>query len=175
MRRLSVLLSCTVLIVLTALIFASKSSAQQSDEIQKYIEQWRLDHQMGIELIQESYLKSTGRYWQGLATHSEAAKPEYDSADKTRPIVDEKSFAADCLNCKPSDQLDQPSWNELFADIVSKLPASLSIEVYDGPTGPGYILHFEYCVDNLCNRRAVSVGPEAWRSTEWVEEKTVIK
>jgi hypothetical protein len=173
MRRFYFTCASLVIVALTALVFASKSSAQQSDEIQKYIEMWRLDHQMEIELIQENYFKNTGHYWQGLATHSEAAKPEYQTIDKTQPI-DEKSFPADALSIKPTDQQDQPSWTELFPNVVDKLPADLRIDVYDGPDGMGYVIGLSYCVDGLCYVRSVNVGPESWRSTDWIAIKEVV-
>jgi hypothetical protein len=175
MRRIYLACASLLVVALTALFFVSRSSAQAADEIQKYIDAWLVEYQPQIEAIQLQYQKDTGHYWQGLATHSEAAKPEYAPSDKVQPI-ESKEFAADCLQCKPTDQLLEPNWSELFPALVDKLPAELSIDVYDGPNGMGYVINLSYCVDSLCYRRSVNVGPEAWRSTVWLEEeKTVIK
>ncbi len=179
MRRFYALAACVILTALSALLFVEKSSAQNSDEVQKYIQQWLDTYQPQIEQVQADYFKTHGSYWQGVATHSDAVKPQYTEADKNQPIDSRTSFTetADCLSCKPSDQLQQPTWQELFPDVVTKLPADLAIDVYDGPQGMGYVIRLEYCVESICYRKIASVGPEQSRSSAWeeLESESVIK
>jgi hypothetical protein len=174
MQRIYLACASVLVVALIALSFASKSAAQSADEIQKYINAWLTEYQPQIEAVQTQYLKDTGVYWQGLATHSELAKPAYSESDKTQPITD-KEFAADCLQCKPTDRLSEPSWNDLFPNVVDKLPAELSIDVYEGPSGQGYVINLSYCVEQVCYRKSAQVGPEVWRLTDWTEEKAEIK
>jgi len=174
MRRIYLACASFLIVALATLVFASKSSAQQADEIQKYLNARIAEYQPQIESVETQYLKDYGHYWQGLSTHSEAAKPEYTAADKVQPITEVKVYPADSLNIKPSDQLAERSWSELFPTLVDKLAADLRIDVYDGPDGMGYVISLRYCVDGLCYLRSVNVGPESWRSTDWQVIKEVV-
>ncbi len=169
MRRLILVATCLILTALPALFFVEKSSAQNADEIQKYIDAWLVTYQPDIESVETAYFKDRGQYWQGLATHTDQAKPVYDPADKVQP-VENKTFVANCLECKPTDQTTEPAWGELFPDIVTKLPASMAIDTYDSPLGQGYVIRLEYCVDGSCYQQAIGVGPED-RSSSWIELK----
>lgn len=43
------------------------------------------------------------------------------------------------------------------------------IDVYDGPSGKGYVINYEFNKGGTLIRKALNVGPEEWREKDWEE------
>ena len=102
---------------------------------------------------QEQYRSANGHYFQGLRTH---AQPPSDGID----------IAPDQVDRKPTDQLY--AWSDV-GPLPSQMGSSLSIDVYDGPSGKGYVVRLEVDINGTVWQRRWNVGPETWRSHNWRE------
>jgi hypothetical protein len=102
---------------------------------------------------QSVYFGSKGKYFQGIATHTDAALPA-DGTTQT-PIK----------TVKPTDQTE--NWNDFGVTFASKIPCAVSITYYNGPSGKGYVTHYKLKVGLEIWLRSVNTGPEAYRSHDW--------
>lgn len=103
-----------------------------------------------IQARQATYHAAHGRYWQGLRTHG------IDPADGNDVLPDVGTLT-------PSDQPD--AWPAAL--IASALPMSLRIDVYDGPSGQGYVANLYVTVNSKTYHRAKQSGPETYRNQGW--------
>lgn len=112
-----------------------------------------------IEQTEHQYYKEHGEYWQGLDTHS--STPDY--AAKT-----DGAAYADKLDSKPTNESDD--WLAVIPDLqTEKLPATIAINVYDGPDGAGYEVVASFAWNGVLYSRTVSRGPEDWRDHSWTK------
>jgi len=90
-----------------------------------------------------------GKHWQGARTH------------KTTPK--EQGAAPN-----PSAKIEgQESWAEFGVNLPQSLPASLQVDVYDGPLGSGYTVTADVVIEGKTWRRVANVGPESYRTMDW--------
>jgi len=183
MRRFCVV----ILICLLAALIVLPASAQSIDAsaqdaaIRKAIDAWWSEHSLEIKKVESQYYNQTRQFWQGITTHSEPA--DYTAKlDTGKQITDADVFAAQLtapdLSKVATDQPQSDTWSALLPDVVTKLPATMQIDVYDGPSGPGYSITLSYCVDQQCSKRIENIGPEEWRSYDWLvitPDESVIK
>lgn len=105
-----------------------------------------------IAIAENEYLQSTGRFFQGLPTHT--------------IVPGEDNMATAETDTHPQDQIS--SWGDLGISPGS-LPstASIRIDTYSGPQGNGYVVIAQTTIDGHTWQRTISVGPEEWRGSEW--------
>ena len=106
--------------------------------------------------FQEGYHNATGKHYQALKSHSQAP---------TVPIEPDR------MSGKPTDQAEDLAYfwdNE--AHLPKKLDWAFAINTYSGPDGDGYVLVVTAAlIRDETWTRSVNVGPEEWRSTEWIQ------
>jgi len=100
---------------------------------------------------QREYRDMTGRYCQLLSSHSAI------------PANGEHLYP-DLWYAHPTDQ--QYSWEDLNVIQYEPLPFEITIDVYSGPEGPGFVSCFEIDLGGIW-RRCKNYGPEAARNTFW--------
>ena len=124
-------------------------------EIQERIDTRMSSILTAISSLEEAYQNSNeGRYFQGLRTHSDFVRGE--SLDRS----------ANRLNGKPIGQAE--SWKDFSPGLFDgNLPCNTSIDVYNGPTGWGYLVTFEHEFENRMYERVHNVGPESSLEKEW--------
>lgn len=173
MRRFCIVAACAILTALSALLFVEKSSAQTASvedvAIRKAVDGWLDTHRLDVAMAESAYYNTNRQYWQGISTHP--APADYTGKlDTSKPISDADVLAATLAapDLKvPTDQPSSDTWFALFPSVVNKLPVTITIDIYDSPSGPGYTFSLSYCVQNVCSSRTENVGPEQWRSEGW--------
>ena len=113
-------------------------------------------HLPRIATYQAAYLLGHGRYFQGLWSH--ATTP--DEASNNPP---------DQLASRPTDQLEDfgAMWSQVAVG-QGRIPMRVRVDVYNGPAGQGYLMTFETARAGVSYQRVVNVGPESWRSANWI-------
>jgi hypothetical protein len=113
-----------------------------------------------LESDQAAHLARRGIHFQGLATHT--VRPAYLTAD---PLLE---TIPDRLASKPSDQIE--NWNQAFNRLNNvPMPFEMIINVYDGPSGKGYVANMGFDLDGSTYRKSVNFGPETHRDRDWFE------
>lgn len=102
---------------------------------------------------QADYRAAHGHYWQGLPTHP------WVPGDGAERVPD--------LTRKPSGQAED--WAAFGVALPAVLPVALSVDVYRGPFGQGYIVVGELEAAGRRWRRALDAGPEG-RGHDWRDE-----
>jgi len=105
-----------------------------------------------LELRQQRYFSSAGKYAQMFSSHL------------TIPADGVHQYP-DGWYSHPSDQ--QYTWDDLQAIQFEPLPFAITIDVYDGPEGPGYVGCFTMGLGGQLWRRCVVYGAESLRKREW--------
>jgi hypothetical protein len=108
-----------------------------------------------LATLQPAYLASKARYWQGASTHS------------IIPI--EGVPTAPNLLAKPTDQTE--SWLTFGIVLPALTEAALSVEIYNGPSGHGYVIHADVISSGVRFRKSTNIGPESWRTHSWLTFK----
>lgn len=158
MRQLAIILCAAAVLALAAPALAQKTDpgpickdcdvAVAPTDIDPYIEKFAAD----LDSFQEAFKAQYGIYAQMLSPF--AAVPADGKADL------------------PTDILKYPT-SGVTADAVWKVtgleafPASIRIDVYDGPRGKGYVLVFDTKFNGQLFTKSINVGPEAYRTTDW--------
>ena len=125
-------------------------------QIQAAIDNFWTNHQTKFVGVQNDYAAGhSGRYWQGIVT---PATPPDDGA-----LVNPD------LARKPTDQPER--WIDVFtggrALPNTNWPASIHVDVYDGPDGKGWSVTVTYTKGGETWSRTFHVGPETWRERPW--------
>lgn len=102
---------------------------------------------------QSQYLASNGRYFQGIRTRDSIPAGGATSAPD--------------LSKKPTDQAHD--WTDFGIQLNPVLPIALQIDIYDGPSGQGYVVKGFIVETGVTYCRSVNVGPETWRTHDWTE------
>jgi len=100
--------------------------------------------------MQSSYYTTNSKYAQGLPTH--AVLPE-----------DGLEAAPTELAQSPTDQAE--SWNDLIT-LPSTLKAAIEIDIYQTPTGWGYIVTFRLLINGIEWVKSIDEGPTG-RDRDW--------
>jgi hypothetical protein len=103
-----------------------------------------------IQAKEAAYYAAHGHYWQGLKTH-------------TVYPADGNDTAPDVGTTAPTDQPD--AWPAAITKTA--LPMALQVDVYDGPSGQGYVVHLHVTVNSKHYCRTAQVGPETSRVQGW--------
>lgn len=113
-----------------------------------------------LQAYEINYLDAKGHgYLQALWSHS-------------APPADGALVAPDLLISKPTDQAE--SFFDLWSAVIitdGKVPVRLRIDVYDGPSGKGYVIVVESIIAGSTYTRSINTGGEAWREQDWIEVK----
>lgn len=110
------------------------------------------DHWPTVLARQETYFAAHGRYWQGLRAF-------------TIPPVQAEDATPDCLSSHPADQAE--TWLDVFPDLPAQWPASVRCDVYDGPSGMGYVVTVRGTLNGVTWERSRNVGPLTERTAAW--------
>lgn len=121
-----------------------------------------------LATIQESYKNaviatdeagrqiSRGKYFQGLRTHNILpADGNKIAPDKTK---------------KPADQGE--NWADIGIVLPSSMELAVQVDVYEGPRGWGYVVIGIIEIAKKVWRKAINVGPEDYRNSDWQEITT---
>jgi hypothetical protein len=169
-------LPLTIVVLLTLVISASAIPAAAAPELQVTVEpppitpvvitlnqvrnnvdSWLDQRWETIQQRQDTYFLQNGHYWQGLRSHS------FDLSYSTGVNAESP---ADALNTTPTDQ--PISWIDLFPEFdIVPIPAVLTVDVYDGPSGQGYVATLVLYFDGVQYERSLNVGAEGWRGQGW--------
>lgn len=104
-----------------------------------------------------AYQAAHGHYWQGLVTHTDF--PAHATAAYADSI-------GDLLARHPTDQTDD--WLTLLPEINNlAIPAALVMDVYDGPSGQGFVATVWCKYNGTIYTRSQNYGPETWRTVAW--------
>jgi hypothetical protein len=107
-----------------------------------------------IENRQEDHLAAYGRYWQGLATHSETP-------------ADGAEAAPDRLGLHPHYQ--QTSWADMAAGLFpEKTMSNLEIHQMQGSRGPGYTVILSVRIAGRLYQRVIGYAGAAGRGHDWL-------
>jgi len=114
-----------------------------------------------LQAYEINYLDAKGGrgYMQALWSHS-------------APPTDGALVAPDLLTSKPTDQAE--SFSDLWSAIIidsGEMPVRLRIDVYDGPSGKGYVIVIETIINTRTYTRSINTGGETWRDVGWTEVK----
>lgn len=113
-----------------------------------------------LQAYEINYLDAKGHgYLQALWSHS-------------APPADGALVAPDLLISKPTDQAE--SFFDLWSAVIitdGKVPVRLRIDVYDGPSGKGYVIVVESIIAGSTYTRSINTGSEKWREQDWIEVK----
>lgn len=126
-------------------------------QIQATIESFWTNHQAKFIGVQDDYaVTHSRRYWQGIVSSS---IPPDDGA-----LVNPD------LTRKPTDQAER--WLDVFIGGRSlpsaNWPASIRVDVYDGPGGTGWSVTVTYTKAGQTWSRTFHIaGPETWRESPW--------
>lgn len=91
------------------------------------------------------------RYWQGPATH---AAPPADAAASPPDLA-------------RAAHGETESWSEAGLPLPPLMECAVRIDVYDGPSGRGYVIAGELLLAGVRYLRRAHAGPEAWREHGW--------
>lgn len=138
------------------------AAPQTADDVKARVDLWVTANWDAIVQKQEDWLTSHDVYWQGLITHT--SPPRH--ARQTDGAIE-----ADRLASHPTDQAD--SWLNVWPGLNGvKLDFAIWVDVYNGPSGIGWVAALEFEFDNGDGtidlwRKAWQYGPEAWRVHDW--------
>lgn len=106
---------------------------------------------------QDANAQSLGRYVQMLTAFS-------------APPIDGIALVPDLVNAKPTNE--QLKAADVWAAVKwpTALPASVSVDVYDGPSGKGYVVQVLTKFNGVLWAKAVNSGPERWRDSNWAAQ-----
>lgn len=112
-----------------------------------------------VQNRQDAYFATHQKFWQGLRSNS---------ADITNPTAGTTATttASNALAGHPTDQNE--TWLDFLAEL-NGLPIEmvLTIDVYNGPQGQGYVGTVRVGHNGVFYQRAAQVGPETWRAYGW--------
>lgn len=104
-----------------------------------------------IQARQAVRFANTGNYAQFLWSHTAAPADGVEAApDGT---------------AKPTNEA--AGWQAVLADLLPTMAFRLRIDVYDGPSGKGYVATAQVKFGNQVWERAQNSGPETWRTRGW--------
>ena len=103
-----------------------------------------------IATYQAVFSSTKGGYWQGLKT---GTAPK-DGADEMPSVT-----------AVPTDQVEP--WP--IDILASPMPMGLTVDVYDGPDGKGYVVRSEVQIGADVYTMASNVGPEKHREQAWAK------
>lgn len=149
----------SILAIAMLLICANWSHAETLEELQARIDTWWKENGKTIEAAQVEYKKDHPIYFQGLKTH--AVVPD-QKEDKTEDKIPDKAGS------KPIGQAE--SWIDVVPVVVDEaMPCSLTVDVYDGPQGKGWVASLLVKFEGVAFVRRINMGPEAERELSWQE------
>ena len=105
-----------------------------------------------IGTYQAVFASTKGGYWQGLKS---STTPK-DGVD-VLPLLAEIAVPTNQVEGWPLDILSTP------------IPMSLTVDVYDGPDGKGYVVRSEVQIGADVYTMAANVGPEKYRDQMWAK------
>lgn len=119
--------------------------------------------------------------WDNVVSFFRGARPEpdprpdpedsqaYAHAEKVRAEQDKRSFPLQTLRGRrrPSDVADTAEWE------AAPVGYSSWVDVYEGPSGVGYVINYEVQRGSTTWRKAINFGPEKHREQDWEEVKEV--
>lgn len=146
-----------LLLILTMLLFSANwSHAETLNQLRNRVDTWLTNKFTGANGLisrQNAYFAANGKYWQGLITHSSFPTHTTSTTGDT---------TADKLTFHPTDQ--QSSWSTFLPEWTGEnFAAAAKIDVYDGPSGKGWIVHVFVKFNGVVYERRKTFGP----STAW--------
>lgn len=115
------------------------------------------DIQLQLEILQSARLAANAPLLQLPPTHKQPV-----DLDATKSV----GQAPDLRR-----RIGIDSWYSARLDLPTELMADLRVDVYQGPDGPGFVVMAETIHNGIVWRRAVNVGPESWRESDWIASK----
>jgi hypothetical protein len=178
MRRVSVAAILVLLLALIELLFAIPAAAQSIDpaSIQANYDTWLADHAAQLNKAIQDWQAANGAAPQLLANTSDTLT--YSSSDiglggggigvigTSEPTPTPEPTSDPALGTSPTDS--SSTWLAVFPAVASDPPpVTIAIDIYDGPSGKGYVIRSQYCLDGQCYLKIENHGPETWRSHDW--------
>ena len=143
------------------MLISTSAYAETLVQLRERVNTWLTNHVGGVNgLVARQnayYVAHNNRFWQGLITHS--AIPFHQSAVTGDAPADRLSF-------HPTDQAD--TWEDMFPEWSSEtFAAAAKIDVYNGPTGKGWILTVYVRFNGVTYARCKSFGPNTSFDFDW--------
>ena len=101
--------------------------------------------------FQSAKAAGRGGYWQGPRTHA-------------APPADGAALAPDLARAAHGET---ETWSDAALPLPPQMECSVQIDVYDGPSGRGYVIAGEVLLAGVRYLRRAHVGPETWREHDW--------
>jgi hypothetical protein len=138
-----------------ATIFAAIAPVKAKENTPKALEY--IDAQVDVfepmlEQYEADYFTANGGYFQALASHS--SPPEED-------------MPPDGIYNHPTDQALALAELWTYAGLPNSVNWSFRVDVYNAPSGPGYVLVIGCKHGNDNWERSINHGPEDYRTTDW--------
>lgn len=127
-------------------------------QVRTRVDDWLTARWPTVQARQTAYAAAHGgRYFQGIRTHT--VEPNHTTAT----FADTTS---DKLATKPTDQAED--WLSFLSEINGvAIPAVFVMDVYQSPSGWGYVAHVYARHNGVLYHRAQNVGPETDRTQAW--------
>lgn len=151
------LLTAVLILLASTATAQPKLEAAISPELKTNLDKFQADHAAKIAAVQDAYFATHGRYWQGIENPD--TPPDELTAVKSPDLTK-----------RPTDQAEK--WDDVFKSALAlpaTWPASLRVDVYDGPRGKGWTLTLTCKEGGKLQVRTWNWGPEterhdkAWR------------
>lgn len=128
-------------------------------QVRDRVDAWLVGIWPTIRNRQIAYHATHGRYWQGILTH--ASQPDHNtgSFQDSEPDDDRLSFKIRGQN---------ESWKDILPEITATpIPTAIFIDVYDGPSGQGFVATVIVKFRGELYKRRQNYGPEDRFTHDW--------
>lgn len=123
------------------------------NQVRTQVDDWLTARWPNFTAKQDAYFAANSKYWQGIRWTTLAATPSEGADGSTT------------LTLKPTDQAE--NWVDFGLGSLTTAPCSFQVDVYDGPTGKGYVATVEVLYGGTLYSRSRNVGPETYRTVAW--------
>lgn len=111
-----------------------------------------------VQTRQDAYFLAHGKFFQGRRTHT--SEPANTGAGALQ------TAAGDLLSGHPTDQPE--TWLDFLPELDGlAVEMVLTIDVYNGPAGWGFVGTVRVTHNSTTYERAANHGPESWRAFAW--------
>lgn len=111
----------------------------------------------------------------GLAEEKKPDPEDRDAREHAQKIEDlqkGEAFPVQLLRDKTKKPSDTPKgWDDIEAKSagLKQSPYDCWVDVYEGPRGIGYVIHYETKRGQKTFRKSLNIGPETERERDWEE------
>lgn len=150
---------------LALVLLLATSASAQGLAVRTRVNDWLRDVALPrIQSRQTTYAANhDGRFWQGLWTHGDGSTPSYAQDTDTTTVPADRLDDAPALGVGETPR----SWRQQDSGASGlSWPCRIRIDVYDGPSGTGYVVTASIIYQGNIYAISRGFGPED-RDTPW--------